>query len=85
MSLQYAKTNADSTHPVKFTRPVTQSDTTVLEPFRGLWVGTGGDVTIGYLDGTSDTWRNVASGVLLPVQGNKVLASTTADDILAGY
>ena len=61
---------------------ITPSDATIIDPpFRGLWVGTAGDVAILHLDGTTVTYPG-ASGIM-PVSGTKVLATgTTATGIV---
>jgi hypothetical protein len=63
---------------------VTANDSTVLEPFRALYVGTGGDVVVTVLSGSDITFANVQDGSILPVGGTKVKStSTTASDIVA--
>lgn len=67
---------------------VTPSDTVDLSaPCRALYVGTGGDVTVIQLDNsTAVTFKNVASGAILPIQVARVKATaTTATDIVALY
>lgn len=65
---------------------VTPSDTIEIS-CRALYIGTGGTVsvqTLGY-DGVSNTvsFTNVPNGSLLPIRVTKVLAETTASDIVA--
>lgn len=58
----------------------------VLEgPCRALYIGTGGDVTITMLGGSTVEFVNVASGTTLDVQATEVTAVTGAGDILALY
>lgn len=65
---------------------VTASDTTILAPGIGLWVGTGGDVAVKCVDGSTATLAGVASGTPLPGQFVQVLATgTTASDLVALY
>lgn len=63
---------------------VTPSDSNTLGS-RGLWVGTGGNVTVDFLDGgTNIALNNVPSGTLLPIAVTKVYSTgTTASNIVA--
>lgn len=69
--------------------PITKSDDTVLSPKpRGVWVGTGGDLALTMIDaaGTGTNvvvMKNVGSGTLQPVRPSKVMAATTAADLVA--
>lgn len=64
---------------------VTPNDTTDLGEFRGLYIGTTGDVAVVTLRGSTVTFKNVPVGELA-VAGTKVMATnTTATDILALY
>lgn len=76
--------------PVTKAVAVTPSDSTVIESAdcfpRALWIGSGGDLVVDLVEsGTSITFKNVASGQLLPVRVKKVKAATTAADIVALY
>jgi hypothetical protein len=65
---------------------VTPHDTNDLAfTARGLYVGTGGDVVaILKADTASVTFKNVATGTILPVAAKRVLAAgTTAANIVA--
>ena len=65
---------------------VTPSDTTNLGSTRALWVGTGGDLSVRFTnDSSAVTIANVADGTLLPFRVARVMAATTADDIVALY
>jgi hypothetical protein len=68
-------------------RTVTKSDSTDLTGCRALWVGTTGNLHLRFLDTPSDTviLLNVPSGTLLPLQVTRVMAATTAADIVALY
>jgi hypothetical protein len=78
--------NADATRPASRAVAVTPSDATTLQVTRGLFVGTAGDVVVDMADqGSSITFANVANGQFLPIQVTKVLAATSASDILALY
>lgn len=62
---------------------VTKSDSTLLD-FAALYVGTGGDVVLVGKSGASPvTFANVPSGYILPCSGTKVMAATTASNIVA--
>lgn len=67
--------------------PVTKHDANNVRgttPFRGLYVGTGGDLVLVDVKGNVTTFKNVASGSVLPVRGVRVNnTSTTAADIVA--
>lgn len=52
---------------------------------RALYVGEFGDVVVEDVMGTVVTFRNVGSGVILPIQPQKVMEATTATDIIALY
>lgn len=69
---------------------VSPSDTTVVGPTRGLYVGTSSSaqlVVIMYDDNTatSITLKNVIAGTIYPLNVKKVMAATTASDIVAIY
>ena len=64
---------------------VTKSDDTVLGQTIGLYVG-GGDVVVRHTaTGTSVTFANVPAGAFLPIEVRKVMAATTATNIVAIY
>ena len=77
-------TGAAATAPAARGVAVTPSDSTVLPSTRGLYVGTGGNLAVTML-GADITFANVPAGTLLPLQVQKVLASTTAASIVALY
>ena len=67
---------------------VIPNDTTALADIpKALYVGTGGDVAMRGVGGTSDqTWKAVPAGSLLPFRAQYVRATgTTAADMLALY
>ena len=70
---------------VPFTRgaAVSKSDATVLSAMRGLWVGTGGDLTLTGDDDADFVLVNVPDGTLLEGSPKKVKAATTAADLVA--
>jgi len=62
---------------------VTKSDT-VVQPFRALYVGVLGDVTIIDLGGNSALFKAVPAGVYIWCAGTKVMSTgTTATNIIA--
>lgn len=64
---------------------VTPSDTvSTTTPFRALFVGATGNVTVLMLSGVALTFVGVQSGSILPVSGSRVNATgTTATSIVA--
>ncbi len=76
----------DPTQPSKSPYVVAPSDSTAL-PFvpKGLYVGTGGDVTLRGIDATADvTYRNLPDASYINVRATFVRATgTTATDIIA--
>lgn len=64
----------------KFTT-VTKSDDTVLQ-LRGFFVGTAGNVVIKGLDGVEVTLKNCPSGSYYPFAVSRIMAATTAADIV---
>ena len=49
---------------------------------RALYVGSGGDLAVRMLDGSSVTLLNVPSGTLLPLRVGRVLPTSTASGLL---
>lgn len=65
---------------------ITPHDTNALTNIpKGLWIGTGGDVTLrGVNSGVDVVFKAVPSGHILPVRASHVRATgTTATDIVA--
>lgn len=71
-------------HPAANYAAVTKSDTTDQGPFRALYIGVTGDVVVSNsLTGSNGvTFKSVPVGVL-PVSGRRVMAATTATDVVA--
>ena len=66
-------------------KPIVKSDTTVLEPIPiAVYVGGGGNVVAIGDDGVSGTFI-AQDGVMLPIQPRKVMAATTATDMIGLY
>lgn len=62
---------------------VTPSDSTPYD-FKALWIGgTGNVVVLHEAGGTAVTYSNVPAGKFLEVTGIRVMAATTATDIVA--
>ncbi len=66
---------------------VTTSDTATFDPpFRRIFVGGAGNVTITTLAGNSLVFTGVLAGTILPWAGTQVKATgTTATNIVAGF
>jgi hypothetical protein len=52
---------------------------------RGLWVGTGGTLTVTWADGTTTAFANVANGALLPFAVASVANSGGVANVKALY
>lgn len=65
---------------------VTKSDTTIVGA-RSLYIGGAGDLAIIPVDGgsTTVTFVGVPAGTIMPVYAWKVMAATTATNIVALY
>lgn len=65
---------------------ITKSDSTVFAATRGLYVGVTGDLVVLFAGDTATvTLKNVAAGVTHPWSVTKVMAATTATDIVGIY
>lgn len=73
------------TAPARFAVAVVPSDSTVLTPTRGLYVGSGGNVTVRMVgDQATVTFTAVQTGQLLPISVDQVHSTnTTASSITA--
>jgi hypothetical protein len=80
----FASTQANITGPISKGATVTPSDSTDLATSgRALWVGTGGDVNLTTVDGSTFVMKNVPSGTMLPIRAARIRStSTTATDIV---
>jgi hypothetical protein len=62
---------------------LTKSDATVYpKPYGALYVGTGGDVSLVSPKGKTAVFKNVPNGGYVRAQFVKVLAATTAGDLV---
>lgn len=52
---------------------------------RALYLGTAGDLTVTFIDGTSLTFHNLAAGVWHPMSVTHVTAISGAANVRAGY
>lgn len=67
---------------------VTKSDSTDITATatKGLWVGTAGDLSVKYAgDSAATTLKGVAAGTYVPGAFSRVMAATTAADIVSLY
>ena len=65
---------------------VTPNDSTTMNATRGLYVGSGGNISVDMMQGGAVTFTAVPTGVILPVRVVKVNSTgTTASSILALY
>lgn len=76
----------NNTMPAEYGAAVTKSDSTVLAPTRGLYIGVGGDLTVTMAGDAADVvFKNALAGSVIPIRVTKVKAATTATDIVALY
>lgn len=74
--------------PARMAVAVTPSDTVNFTQgaCRGLYVGVTGDVVVVAPDGTSVTYKSMASGLVHPIQALRINATnTTATNMVALY
>jgi len=65
---------------------ITPSDTTYFAICRAIYVGVGGDVVVITAQDNAVTFKNAASGTVLPVNCQRVNATnTTATNLIALY
>lgn len=74
--------NARNVDPGVRLSAVAKSDSTEVNA-RGLYIGTAGDLVVTGVDGALVTFKNVPAGTVLPIYAYKVMAATTASDIVA--
>lgn len=64
---------------------ISSNNTQVLDPLpKGLWIGSGGNVSIKDTTGNTFVFANVANGTFLDIRPSIILTTTTANDII-GY
>jgi hypothetical protein len=83
-SSAYTSTSSMS-FPAEHAEAVTPSDSTdLLVVSRGLYVGSGGNISVITASGATVTFVGVATGTLLPIRVSRVRStSTTATSILS--
>jgi hypothetical protein len=65
---------------------ITPSDTTDLTNVRALWVGGTGSLVIRALDDSANTTLTITTpGVIIPIFVKRVMAATTATEIVGLY
>lgn len=76
-----------TTLPASHAYAITPSDSTILTPTRGLWIGVGGAIKVDTVGGeTAVTFSGIPSGTLLPIAVTKVYSTnTTASSIVGLY
>lgn len=77
---------ASMSDPSDYPFAVTPSNSANTErAFRSLRIGTAGDVAVVRKDGTAVTFKSVAAGETLPVEGIRVNATNTTASDIVGY
>ncbi len=80
------KALVDAILPARTAKAVVPSDTVALDPVpRGIYIGTGGDVTLRAIGSAADvTYRNLGDGAYIAVRVQYIKATgTTAADMIA--
>lgn len=72
-----------ATSPAPNAVAVTPGATELTATTRGIYVGTGGDLTVTMLGGGDVTFPSVPGGAMLAIRVTHVLAASTATDIVA--
>lgn len=81
----FTPSNPGALFPALKLTAVTPSDATVLTGVRALWVGGAGSVSVIACNDTAAVSLTVPAGTLLPIFAKKVMAATTATNIVAFY
>lgn len=81
----FTPSNPGATFPAYKLTAVTPSDATELVGVRALWIGGAGNVSVIACNDTSAVTLTVPAGTLLPIFARKVMAATTATNIVAFY
>lgn len=78
--------NIGKTEPAYDMASVTTSDSSEIDPTRGLYIGGAGNIKVDTAAGTTVTLNSAAAGSVLPIRVKKVYATgTTATNIVALY
>jgi hypothetical protein len=82
----WSSASSGLTAPAENAAAITPSDSTDLPVIpRGVWVGSGGDLTVILAeDANAVTFAGVASGTLLPIRPRRVLQTGTTAGQLVG-
>ena len=84
MAIPYEPTNSPGS--AVGWKAIVPSDSTVMtQQPRAVWVGTGGDVIAVDIGGNQEAFRNVPSGTRLDIRPAKIMAATTASDLVGMY
>lgn len=81
----FTPSNPGALFPAYKLTAVTPSDSTVLTGVRALWVGGAGNVSVIACNDSTAVTLTVPAGTLLPIFAVKVMAATTATNIVAFY
>jgi hypothetical protein len=81
----FTPSNPGALFPAFKLTAVTPSDSTVLTGVRALWVGGAGNVSVIACNDSTAVTLTVPAGTLLPIFAVKVMAATTATNIVAFY
>ena len=78
--------NIGKTEPAYDMASVTTSDSSEIDPTRGLYIGGAGNIKVDTAAGTTVPLNSAAAGSVLPIRVKKVYATgTTATNIVALY
>lgn len=81
-----AHLSANATVSAHGAEAATLDDNAEIPVTRGLYIGTGGDISVTMADGQTLTFVSVPTGTILPIQVSKIRSTgTTADWIVALY
>lgn len=81
----FTPSNPGAMFPAYKLTAVTPSDSTELVGVRALWVGGAGTVSVIACNDTSAVSLTVPAGTLLPIFARKVMAASSATNIVAFY
>lgn len=83
----YAQRSVPAQSPARNAAAITKSDT-VDQPYKGIWVGGVGNVTVLMINATDDTqtvtFTAVPAGTLLPIQVRRVMSTGTSATLMVG-
>jgi len=81
----FTPSNPGATFPAYKLTAVTPSDSTELVGVRALWIGGAGTVVVVACNDTASVSLTVPAGTLLPIFAKKIMAATSASNIVAFY